>query len=247
MKYTKNKFGVARINSKELALLPTSEIDDTVMPVTFQVTHDETSTATIILKPYVIIYNNTDKVIKFDGHTIEVNNYLIVRSVNPSLDVMINMYGINIPINLENISDFSVSGPSISFRIQFSVSFINDIKYITISTIKSLGLFAVINETDKNFIIKQAGIEISQYFVLSQSSLLFDLSDTRTDCIIEFSAAFIPPFSVQLDHPMEIKPVPGTRKFYYSVEIVEIAGMLLIFIKNHHHLILKINQQQIFC
>lgn len=224
MKYTASKFGVSKINSKELALLPTSRDDDTVMPVTFQVVHDETDTAIIFLRPYVVIYNNTNKQISIDKKVLELNHYLIVRSVPPSLDMSIESNGMTIPINLQNISDFSVTGPSLRFRIQFTISFINEVKFITISTVNSLGLFAVINDTDNNFIINQAGMEISQYFVLPQSSFLFDLSDTRTECTIECRSENISTFSVQFDHPMDAVPIPGiplnSPQIYYGVEIL---------------------------
>ena len=98
MKYTKDKFGVTRIDSKEFALLPISEQDDKVMPVTFQVIHDESSTATVILRPYVIIHNNTNQQINIDKKPLDINNYFIIKSVSPSLDVMIDCHGLKVPI-----------------------------------------------------------------------------------------------------------------------------------------------------
>ncbi|OHS97356.1 hypothetical protein TRFO_36452 [Tritrichomonas foetus] len=220
LKYTKERCGVSRIDSTELAKVPTSSSNDKIMPVTFQVVHDESDTAIVYLKPYIFIHNNTKKIIKLDGTHINPNCYLMVRSIDPSLDVQFEIEAHIIQANLENISTFHMTGPSIRHRINFEVSFINDIKILTISTLNSLGLFAFINDTDNNFVINQAGLPELQYFVLDYSTLLFDLTDTRTKCEIEIKSMNISQFSIRLDRVMDAKPVPNTTLF----SLVEIVG-----------------------
>lgn len=228
-KESTDKLYINKVDSSTFITLPSSPQTNDIMPasVIIEHPHDHPNTTCLYIKPAFIIINKSDislfvKLSDTVCGLISQNNYLPVRSIEPSMNAEIIMLNTVTQINLLEISSFSILlSDNISLIVETNV--IDSVKYITFQTEKCRRSFAFINDTDLSFsFIQKDYNDDFKFNVYPNSALLFDLPDSRLPpilCIENLSD------KIDMESPKETTALDSD--VFYRVEMGEYGKYFL--------------------